>query len=68
MGVRGKYSEEDRQKSFTPPWLPGLEERLGQGVSVLVDATFQRQKNRIDFQQLAKQERPSLGWYPGVGR
>ncbi|MFO7823435.1 MAG: ATP-binding protein [Cyclobacterium sp.] len=55
MGVRGKYSEEDRQKVYAA-MAARSEERLGQGVSVLVDATFQRQKNRIDFQKLASRK------------
>ncbi|WP_162417196.1 AAA family ATPase [Cyclobacterium roseum] len=53
LGLRGRYSSDDRQKVYAA--LVGQTKGLlNDKKSVLVDATFQRKKNRREFQGLAK--------------
>lgn len=53
LGMRGRYSSEDRQKVYAA--LVGQAKGLlNEKKPVLVDATFQRKKNRWEFQQLAR--------------
>ncbi|MDN3689432.1 AAA family ATPase [Cyclobacterium jeungdonense] len=59
LGLRGRYSKEDRQKVYAA-MAAKTNELLKEGKRVLVDATFQRKKNRWEFQELAKKRRRSV--------
>lgn len=61
LGLRGRYSTNDRQKVYKA-LLVKTEEQLKEGKPVLVDATFQRKKNRSEFKRLAKKINCEIGY------
>ncbi|WP_439483785.1 AAA family ATPase [Cyclobacterium plantarum] len=52
MGLRGQYSSHDRQKVYDE-MAARAQKFLEAGKSVLVDATFQSNENRLTFQEIA---------------
>lgn len=59
LGLRGRYSREDRQKVYAA-MAAKTGDLLKEEKPVLVDATFQRKTNRLEFQELAKKRSCSV--------